>query len=234
MKRFGQWIGSWACLALALSFGAIVHQLNQDERAVQGCAEALIKLATEREFAQWTPWGLVMRGWAMTQGGRLSEGIHEIREGVAAFRATGADVMVPYFLGLLAEGYLKSAQAKEGLAVLAEAQAVIDRSRECWWESELYRLKGEFTLMPSEGQSSTLQDDKAAEQHFHQALNIANRQSAKLLELRAAMSLSRLWQKQGKQQPEARRMLLDIYGSFTEGFNTTDLQHTKILLEELT
>jgi class 3 adenylate cyclase/predicted ATPase len=219
-------------LALALSFGAIVHQLNQDQSAVQECAEALIKLATEKDFAMWTPWGLVLRGWALSQSGESAEGICQIREGVAAFRATGAEVMVPYFLGLLADAYRKSGQAEEGLSVLAEAQAVIDRSRECWWESELYRLKGEFTLMRGGGQNSTLQDEKAAEQYFHQALNIATRQTARLLELRAAMSLSGLWQKQGK-KAEARRMLLDIYGSLTEGFKTTDLQQTERLLEEL-
>ncbi len=220
-------------LALALGFGAIVHQLNDNERAVLECAEALIRLAIEKDFAMWVPWGSVMRGWAITQSGQFSEGIREIREGVNAFRATGAEVMVPYFLGLLADAYRKSGQAQKGLAVLAEAQAVIDRSRECWWESELYRLKGEFTLMLTEGQSSTSQDEKAAEQYFHQALNIATRQSAKLLELRAAMSLSCLWRKQGK-KVEARRMLLDIYGSFTEDFEITDLQRARILLGELT
>jgi len=219
-------------LALALSFSAIVHQLNQNEHAVKESAQALIRLSTEREFAMWMPWGLVMQGWAIAHSGQLSEGIRQIREGVSAFRTTGAEVMVPYFLGLLADAYLKSGQAQEGLAVLAEAQAVVDRGRECWWESELHRLKGEFTLMPSKDHTSKSQDEKAAEKYFHQALNIATRQSAKLLKLRAAVSLSHLWQKQGK-QAEARRLLVDIYGSFTEGFNTTDLQRAKMLLKEL-
>jgi predicted ATPase len=219
-------------LAAALSFGAMVHQLRQDERAVQECAEAAITLSTENEFALWRPWGLVMRGWAMTQSGQLAEGISQIREGVAAFRATGADVMVPYFLGLLAEAHGKAGQAREGMSVLAEARAVIDRGGECWWEPELYRVKGELTLMQAEESGSAAEKQKAAEECFHQALNIATRQSGKSLELRAAMSLGRLRQQQGKRL-EAHRMLTELYGSFTEGFDTSDLREARMFLEEI-
>lgn len=219
-------------LAAALSFGAMVHQLCQDGPAARKCAEAAITLSTEKEFALWKPWGLIMRGWAMTRSGQLAEGILQIREGIADFRATGADVMVPYFLGLLAEALGKTEQAREAMSVLAEARAVIDRGGECWWESELYRVKGELTLMRAEESGSAAENQKAAKECFHQALNIATRQSGKSLELRAAMSLGRLARRQGK-SAEAHRMLTELYGSFTEGFDTPDLREARLLLEEI-
>jgi predicted ATPase len=135
---------------------------------------------------------------------------------------------VPYFLGLLADAYGKAGQASEGLRVLAEAQAAVDRSHECWWEAELYRLKGELTLSQS-GPSPSPADQQAAEQFFNQALNIASRQSAKSLELRAAMSLSRLWSQQGK-KAEAARILAETYSWFKEGLDTPDLREARSLL----
>jgi len=219
-------------LAAALNFGSIVHQLRQDAQSAEELADAAVKLSTEQEFAYWKPWGLVMRGWAMTQRGQFRDGIARTLEGVAAFRATGAEVMVPYFLGLLADGHGKAGQTIEGLRVVAEAQAVVDRNRECWWEAELYRLKGELTLMQPREQSSASENQKKAEEYFHQATNIANRQGAKSLELRATMSLSRLSLRQGKRK-EAHRMLAEIYSWFVEGFETADLEDAKILLKEL-
>ena len=218
-------------LAAALNFGAMVPQFRRDAHTTEELAEAAVKLSTEKEFALWKPWGLVMRGWAMTQRGQVEDGIGQMRQGVAAFRATGADVMVPYFLGLLAEAYGKAGQVREGLGALAEAQAIIDRGRERWWEAELYRLKGELTLMQAEAQGKAADSQKAAEEYFNQALNIASRQSAKALELRASMSLGRMWQRQGK-KAEAHRMLTEVYGSFTEGFDTADLREAKALLED--
>ncbi|MGH7878770.1 MAG: ATP-binding protein, partial [Candidatus Binataceae bacterium] len=141
-------------LAAALNFGGVVHQLCRDEGAVRECADASIALSTEQEFALWKPWGMMLRGWATTERGGLDEGIAQISEGVTAYRATGAEVMVPYFLGLLAEAYGKTGRTADGLSVLAEAQTVIDRGRERWWEAELYRLKGELTLVQPAGQGS--------------------------------------------------------------------------------
>lgn len=216
-------------LAAALSFAAMVHQLCQNERAALECAEAAITLSDEKQFALWKPWGLVMRGWTMTRSNQLIEGILQIREGVAAFRATGADVMVPYFLGLLAEALGKAGQPREGLSVLAEAQAVIDRGGECWWQPELYRVKGDLTLMRAENQDSEIQ--QRAEEFFNQALSEATRQRGKSLELRAAMSLGRLWLVQGKRN-EAHRILADRYGWFTEGHETADLKSAMTFVGE--
>jgi predicted ATPase len=126
---------------------------------------------------------------------------------------------------LLAEAYGQMGQPEAGLKVLAEALTVVATTEARWWEAEIYRLQGELLLhLPSP-------DVSQAEASFHQALDVARRQQAKALELRAAMSLSRLWQRQGKRQ-EARQLLADVYRRFTEGFDTADLQTAKAMLEE--
>ena len=149
----------------------------------------------------------------------------QMRQGLAAWRTTGMRVAVPLWLGLLAEAYGRAGKAEEGLTMLAEALDVIDKNGERFYEAELYRLKGELL------QQSTAQQE-AAEEHLQQALAVARRQQAKSLELRAAVSLSRLWQRQSK-RAEARELLAPVYGWFTEGFDTADLQEAKALLTEL-
>jgi predicted ATPase len=153
----------------------------------------------------------------------------QMRQGLAAWRATGAEVFRPHYLALLAEAYGKAGQAEQGLTVLAEALAIVERTGEHWWEAESYRLKGELLLAQAGEERPAV---KAAEDCFQQALAMARRQQAKSLELRAAMSLARLWQHQEK-RAEARQLLAEIYGWFTEGFDTADLQEAKALLEEL-
>jgi predicted ATPase len=167
-----------------------------------------------------------MRGWVMTAQGEEAEGIAQMRMGLVAYQTIGGGLHRPYFSSLLAEAYGKLGQLEEGLRVLVEASSTIDNTGECYWEAELHRCKGELLLMP-QGQKVG-----EAEACFRKALDIAHRQQAKSLELRAAMSLSRLWQQQGKQE-EAHQLLADIYGWFTEGFDTADLQEAKLLLEEL-
>jgi predicted ATPase len=150
-----------------------------------------------------------------------------------------------HFLALLAEAYGKVGKAGEGLTALAEALTVADKTGERFYEAELYRLKGQLTLQRLNVQGSTFnvanpqsltpnpQAEAEAEACFLKAIEIARHQQAKSLELRAVMSLSRLWQRQGKKE-EARRMLAEVYDWFTEGFDTADLQEAKALLEELT
>lgn len=217
-------------LAAALNFGGIVFQLCGDGGAVRACAERAISLSTEKEFASWKPWALMLQGWSTTQSGQVDEGIAQIRDGVNAYRATGAEVMVPYFLGLLAEAYGNAGQAAEGLGILAEAQAIVDRGRECWWETELYRLKGELTLMNAEGDIT--RPEREAEEYFKQAMTIATRQNAKSLELRTTMSLSRLWRKQGR-KVEAQRIVAESYNWFKEGLETPDLQEARKIVEQM-
>jgi predicted ATPase len=148
-----------------------------------------------------------------------------MREALAAYRATARRPWL-LFLGLLAEACGQAGQVEEGLRALREALEAIQTTEERICEVEVYRLKGELLLQQSAAQQG------AAEASFHQALTVARRQQAKSLELRAAMSLSRLWQQQGK-RAEAYELLAPIYGWFTEGFDTADLQEAKALLEAL-
>ena len=171
-------------------------------------------------------WGASFRGWALALQGQGEEGIAQIRQGIATCRATGAEVVVPYFYTMLAEASAHLGHPADGLQALAEAHALVEQHEERWWEAEVCRLRGVLLLQ----QPGTSQAE--AETCFRQALDVARRQEAKSLELRAAMSLGRLWQQQVK-WTEAHELLAPIYGWFTEGFDTADLQEAKALLEEL-
>jgi predicted ATPase len=214
----------------SLSFGlfsvSIFYAFRREVRAAQGHAEAAINLATEQGFPYWMAVGTILRGWALAHQGQAKEGIEQLHQGLRAFRATGAELWRPYFLALLAEAYGTMEQPKTGLTALAEALTLMDTTGERVWEPELYRLKGELLLQ----QSSDNQAE--AESCFHHALDIARNQQAKSLELRAATSLARLWQQQGK-RAEAHALLAPVYDWFTEGFDTADLQEAKALLDAL-
>jgi predicted ATPase len=212
--------------AFMLNTAALVHQSRREAQAAQERAEALIALSTEQSFPHWLPYGTILRGWALTAQGKGAEGIAQMRQGLAAYQVTRSKLNRPYLLSLLAEAYGKVGQPEEGLTVLVEALALVDSTGERYWEAELHRRKGELLLM-QQGQKVG-----EAEECFRQALDIARRQQAKSLELRAAMSLSRLWERQRKQE-EAHHLLAEIYGWFTEGFDTADLKEAKVLLEEL-
>lgn len=216
---------------LALVFAAAAHQLRREIQATRERAEAAIALSTEQGFPEWVALGTLFRGWALAEQGQAEEGIAQIRQGLVAQQATGAAGLRSQFLGLLAEAYGKGGQAEEGLKVLAEALAFVGKSEERYYKAELHRLKGTLTLQ-SNVLSPRSKVEEEAEACFHQAIDIARRQQAKSLELRAVMSLSRLWQQQGKQH-EAHQLLSEIYGWFTEGFGTKDLQDAKTLLHEL-
>jgi predicted ATPase len=223
-------------LAITLFFAALVHQYRREVQAVQERAEAVIRLSTEQGFPTGLAWGTFLRGWALAEQGQAEEGIAQVRWGTAAWQATGAEVELTYYLVLLAEAYGKAGQADKGLAALADAPAMIDKTGDQRWETEVYRLKGEL-LLAQEGsrlQAVGLREKtEEAEECFHKAIEGARKQQAKSLELRATISLARLWQRQGKHHV-ARNMLSEIYGWFTEGFDTKDLQEAKTLLEELT
>jgi predicted ATPase len=214
--------------AFALSFAAWLHQCQREKQATQERAEVVIALAAEQGLPYWVAQGTILRGWALAEQGQEEDGITQMRQGLADRRATGAELLGPYYLALLAEAYGKGGWAGEGLAVLSEALAAVDNSGERLYEAELYRLKGEI-LLTQEGKGQKAEE---AEARFQQALAVARRQQAKSLELRAAMSLSRLWQQQGK-RAEARELLAPIYNWFTEGFDTADLQEARALLEHL-
>jgi predicted ATPase len=170
--------------------------------------------------------GTVLQGWALAKRGAGKEGIAQLRKGLAAYRATGAEAFSTYYLGLLTETHLEGGQTKDALSVVAEAFALVNRNEERWWEAELHRLKGLLLL------EQLAPDERQAEICFQQALDVARGQQAKSWELRAAMSMAQLWRDQGKRD-EARDLLAPVYGWFTEGFDTRDLKEAKTLLDEL-
>jgi predicted ATPase len=158
--------------------------------------------------------------------GQGEEGMAQVRQGIATFRATGAVLLVPYLCTVLAEVSNHLGYPEDGLQALAEAHTLVEQQEECYWEAEVYRLRGVLLLRQPRTPPAE------AETWLQRALDVARRQEAKSLELRAAMSLARLWQQQGK-QAEARELLTPVYGWFTEGFDTADLQEAKALLDEL-
>ena len=213
-------------LTLALYWAAMLHHLRREAPLTQARAEAAMTIATDQEFPQQLAQATPLRGWALAESGHGEEGRAQIHQGLAAYQATGATRDRPYYLALLAEASAQVGQTTEGLEALAEALATLPKSGVRWWEAELHRLRGELLLQHAVAQP------EEAEACFQQALAVARRQQAKSLELRAAMSLARLWQQQGK-RAEAHELLAPIYGWFTEGFDTADLQEAKALLEEL-
>jgi predicted ATPase len=213
-------------LAYALTFAATCYHYRREVSAAQECAEALISLAMEQGFPYWMAIGAIRCGWAMVHQGQAQEGIAQMQQGLTAWRAIGAGIGRPYWLALLAEVYGTMEQPEAGLIALTEALTLAETTRERLNEPELYRLKGALLLQQSADNYTE------AETCFQHALAITRHQQAKSFELRAATSLARLWQQQGKRQ-EAHDLLTPVYGWFTEGFDTTDLQEAKTLLEEL-
>jgi predicted ATPase/class 3 adenylate cyclase len=210
----------------ALYWDSLVRQFTGQWDVLRERIEVAISMATEHGFALVLGVGPVMRGWSLVTEGRVEEGIKQIRQGLERYRATGAGFQVPHLLTPLIEAYNKVERGEEGLTALAEAQALVAKTGERYYEAELERLKGELLLTQSP-------DDPAeAEACFHNALEIARRQQAKSLELRTAMSLARLCQRQGK-EGDARELLNNAFTWFTEGFDTVDLRDARTLLSEL-
>jgi len=225
----------------ALQAAAWVRQYRQERHAVQAYAEEELVLSKEEGFALWLAVGMIQRGWALSEQGEKEQGLAQMHEGRTTLNATGAKLSQPYHLALLAQTYGKSGRPHEGLVLVDQALVAVDKTGERYYEAELYRLKGELSLQSearsprsevTNPQSLISNPQSEAEECFHKAIDIARKQSAKSLELRAVMSLARLWQQHGKQR-EAHALLSEIYNWFTEGFDTKDLQEAKALLEEL-
>ncbi len=251
---------------------------------VQEQAEAMLKLAIEQKMPYWATEGTMIRGWALAEQGQEEEGLAQMRQGFAAWRAMGNNVVAPYFLAWQIEVHERMGQIEEGQSALAEAFALVDKTREGFYVAELHRLKGELLLTQErksqkpvlsivEGANGKSQKSEntgprpltpdpqgEAEEYFLKAIEVAQKQQAKSLELRATVSLPRLWQQQALQQgagsiehganskesgvrskeqeartklAEAYRMLSEVYNWFTEGFDTKDLQEAEALLTSL-
>jgi adenylate cyclase len=198
--------------------------MNRNPQAVSDDAEELARLAGEKLMPMWLGMGIRCRGEALTRLGQVQEGMAQMREGMASHQSQGVGFWFTGTLGALAEAQAKAGHPQEGLVTLAEALGLVEQTGERCWEVELYRLRGDLLL--------TLGNEADAEASLQCAVEVARRQQAKSWELRATTSLSRLWHKQGR-VGEAREMLSEIYGWFTEGLDTPDLQEAKALLEQL-
>jgi predicted ATPase len=213
-------------LARALHHAAVLHRLRREGATTQERAEASLALATEQGFGHQVGFATFERGQALAAQGQGEVGIAQMHQGLAAIRAMGQRQSLSVWSALLAEAYGRIEQAEEGLHLLAEALADVDHTGVRVYEAEMYRIKGELLLQQA------IPDAPQAEACFQQALAVARHQQARSWELRAAMSLSRLWQQQGK-RAEARKLLAPTYRWFTEGFDTPDLQEARALLEAL-
>jgi predicted ATPase/class 3 adenylate cyclase/DNA-binding winged helix-turn-helix (wHTH) protein len=215
-------------LAFALNSASLLHVLRREVECAKERAEAAITLANEHGFIHALSSCMIKRGWALAKQGAVAEGIGQLQQGLATIRDIRQGLALSLYLALLAEAYRQGGQVDAGLHALAEALAHLDNTGECFYEAELYRLKGECLL----AQTGKQYKEREAAECFRQALDVARRQQAKSLELRATMSLGRLWWQQGR-RTEARQILVEIYDWFTEGFETPDLQEAKTLLEAL-
>ncbi len=213
-------------LAYAHHFAAFLHHRRREAPACLALAEALLTLATAQEFPHYVGFGLCWRGVALAMQGQGEASLAQMRQGMAAVLATGQGLARPLCLVLLAEAAGHAGQVNEGLRLLAEALMALEASGRGDLLAEAYRLQGAFLLRQA------VPDAAQAEACFQQALALARRQQAKSWELRAALSLGRLWQRQSK-RTKAYALLAPIYGWFTEGFDTADLQDARALLDAL-
>jgi predicted ATPase len=213
-------------LAAARYFAARLHLLRREPETARNHVEALMTLANEQGFRSLAVYGMILQGSVFSALGQHAEGIAHLRQGLAAHQDVGTEATRPMFLALLATAYAAGGPAEEGLHMVAEALALVERYGVRYYEAELHRLKGFLLLQLADSEV------RQAEGCLAQALDIARRQQAKSWELWAAMSLSRLWQRQGKRDA-GREILAPIYGWFTEGFDTGDLQEARALLQAL-
>jgi class 3 adenylate cyclase/predicted ATPase len=259
-------------LSHTAAYAAWLHQLRRESQTVQEQAVEAITLSREHGFAYDLVMGEILRGWALADQGQHEAGIAQIRQGIASWQAIGSETYLTQYLALLAEAYGKVGQAEEGLNAVAEALDFMNKRGERYYEAELYRLKGTLTLVQKSQKAKGKRQkakietspqpltpntqavvEQEAEECFLKAIDIAQKQQAKSLELRAVMSLVRLRQHQPQAHAtritqhasrhtdhvsrtkldEAHMLLSEVYNWFTEGFDTKDLQEAKALLEAL-
>jgi predicted ATPase len=211
-------------MAASLVYAAMTHQFRREGPAAQQRAEAAIALSDEHGLPQFLTVGTILRGWALAAQGQLDEGIAQMRDGLAARREQGIELARPWYLALLAEAYGETGEIEEALRLLAEAGSLSDKG---YYEPELRRLEG-VLLLKRAGRKAAPE----AQACFEQALEAARQRNTRSWELRAAASLADLWRHQRKRR-EAADLLAPLYGWFTEGLETADLQHARSLLNQL-
>jgi predicted ATPase/class 3 adenylate cyclase len=224
-------------LAYARGIAAAFHQFRKDGEVTQDLANASLGVSTEHGFPFWSAFQTILLGWVSVKQGKTDEGIAQMSSGLEAYRATGAELLRPYLMGLLAEALGERGSTERALALIDEALETVEKTGERFYEAELYRQKGELLLRSySEGSELpfTAQSSRPCEieRCFQKAMIVAGRQQAKWFELRAVTSLARLWHHQGRKE-DAHTMLAKSYNWFTEGFDTADLKDAKLLLDQL-
>jgi predicted ATPase len=213
-------------LGFALYFASTLYIWRREVQPVQETLAAMMAISQEQGFVRWLGGGMIKQGWILAQQGAVQEAMAQMHQGLSIWRTAAGEMGLPGNLSRLADAYGKAGRAEEGLHILAEALAAIDNHAELYSAAEVYRIQGELLLLQA------TPDASQAETSFQRALDVARHQQAKALELRATMSLARLWQHQGKRH-QAHQMLAESYGWFTEGFDTPDLQEAKALLAAL-
>ena len=218
-------------VAFGLDLAAVVRQYRSDAPATRALVDEALALSEAHGLAFIGAMASILKGWTLAQEGDLAEGIAQMRRGLAAQLATGAELARPYWLCLIAEACLESGAALEGLALLDEAEAAVQQTNERYWEAEIHRLRGQLLLAAASDPAASAVV-RSAEECYRRALEVARRQGTRSLELRAAVSLSRLWQAADRND-EARELLAPIYEWFTEGLDHPELREAAALLDEL-
>ena len=219
-------IGQAASLMAALTLTSL-SQIHCGSYAVANAQlDEAIMLANEKGAVFWKVGGMLVQGCLFAIAGKASDAVRTITSGLSAWRATGTTVWVPTYLSYLTRAYAELGQFDEASRCISEAIVAVQTTNESWYEADIYRIAGEIAL------KSPKPDAAKAEANFERALALARIQQAKSWELRAAMSMARLWRDRGKPQ-QARDLLAPVYDWFTEGFDTRDLKEAKILLDDL-
>ena len=213
-------------LIYALAATSVPQLLVGNCASVNAQTDEAVAIAEEKSEVFWKAWGRILQGSVLDLTGKPSEAVHQITSGIAAYKSTGATVWLRQALTYLAKAYADLCQFDDAWRSIGEAVDTTETTKETWFEAEVNRIAGEIALMAPQN------DSAKAEAHFERALSVARQQQAKSWELRASMSLARLWHGQGKVS-EARELLAPVYGWFTEGFDTRDLKDAKELLAEL-
>ena len=219
-------IGHAASLIYALAATSVPHLLVGNYASVNAQTDEAVAMAEEIAEVSWMAISETVQGYVLAITGKASEAVHQITSGIAAYRSMGATVWLPKELSYLAKAYAELGQFDDAWRCSEEAITHIETTKERWWQAEVNRSAGEIALLSPDRAAAK------AETYFERALAVARQQQAKSWELRAAMSMARLWRDQGKRN-EARNLLAPVYGWFTEGFDTLDLKEAKALLDEL-
>jgi predicted ATPase len=219
-------VGQAGTLMFALDHASLTHILCGNYATANALLDELLDLADEKGAFYWKAVGLIDQGCVLALTGKAADAVQMLTSGITAFRSTGATVWLPLYLSCLARSYAELGQFDDACRCVGEAITAVETTKESWYEAEVNRVAGEIALKSPEP------DAAKAEAYFERALAVARQQQGKSWQLRAALSMARLWRDQGKRS-EARDLLAPIYDWFTEGFDTLDLKQAKNLLDEL-